>query len=74
MRVASPPSSFAASCLFPHGGVPVERIASPKKAKEIIRKLPSIEVRDQLAREIVNIAYGFFLLWTVSSVVRMWIR
>ncbi len=46
--------------LSPHGGALVERISSPEKARELISKLPGIDVRDQLAREIVNIAYGFF--------------
>ena len=46
--------------LSPHGGTLIERIASPQEASEKIRKLPRVEIRDQLAREIVNIAYGFF--------------
>ena len=46
--------------LSPHGGTLIERIASPKEASEKIRQLPRVKVRDQLAREIVNIAYGFF--------------
>ena len=46
--------------LSPHGGTLIERIASPQEASEKIRGLPRVEVRDQIAREIVNIAYGFF--------------
>ena len=46
--------------LSPHGGVLVERIAPRLKAVQLIQGLPQLEVRDQLARETVNIAYGFF--------------
>ena len=45
--------------LSPHGGVLVERIAPRLKAVQLIQGLPQLEVRDQLARETVNIAYGF---------------
>ncbi len=50
--------------LSPHGGILVERVATPQ---EVVAKwnrglapLPSVAVRDQIARECVNIAYGFF--------------
>lgn len=46
--------------LSPHGGSLVERVATPAAAKAKIRGLPSIAIRDQIARECVNIAYGFF--------------
>ncbi len=47
--------------LSPHGGVLVERVA-PLQAGDFdrISNLPRIPVRDQIARECVNIAYGFF--------------
>ena len=47
--------------LSPHGGVLVERVA-PLRAGDLdrISRLPRIPVRDQIARECVNIAYGFF--------------
>ena len=48
------------NALSPHGGSLIERIASPMEARKMVRHLPRITVRDQLAREIVNIAYGFF--------------
>jgi sulfate adenylyltransferase len=38
----------------------VERVATPQEAKEKMRGRPSVAVRDQIARECVNIAYGFF--------------
>ena len=38
----------------------IERIASSAEAAKMVRGLPSLEVRDQIARECVNIAYGFF--------------
>ncbi|MYC30342.1 MAG: sulfate adenylyltransferase, partial [Chloroflexi bacterium] len=47
--------------LSPHGGVLVERVA-PLSASDLdsVAHLPRIAVRDQIARECVNIAYGFF--------------
>ena len=47
--------------LSPHGGVLVERVA-PMQARDFdrISNFPRIPVRDQIARECVNIAYGFF--------------
>ena len=47
--------------LSPHGGVLVERVA-PLQAGDLerIAHFPRIPVRDQIARECVNIAYGFF--------------
>ena len=47
--------------LSPHGGVLVERVA-PLQAADLdrIARFPRIPVRDQIARECVNIAYGFF--------------
>lgn len=46
--------------LSPHGGVLVERIADPREAQEMVWGLPVLPVREQIARECVNIAYGFF--------------
>ena len=46
--------------LSPHGGSLIERVASRWEAIEMIGDLPRVAIRDQLAREIVNIAYGFF--------------
>ena len=46
--------------LSPHGGVLVERVLTHQEAKDKIRGLPRLAVRDQIARECVNLAYGFF--------------
>ena len=50
--------------LSPHGGVLVHRVATPQEVKSKwqpkLSSLPSIPVRDQIAHECVNIAYGFF--------------
>jgi sulfate adenylyltransferase len=50
--------------LSPHGGYLVERVATPQDIKEHwpagLDALPSLAVRDQIARECVNITYGFF--------------
>lgn len=46
--------------LSPHGGVLVDRVATSQEATEKIRDRPSVAVRDQIVRECVNIAYGFF--------------
>ena len=47
--------------LSPHGGVLVERVARlAGDSLEKVLKLPRVAVRDQLARECVNLAYGFF--------------
>ena len=46
--------------LSPHGGVLVDRVASPEEAARMIKGLPRLAVREQIARECVNIAYGFF--------------
>lgn len=44
-----------------HGGKPiVERILDPAKAKEKIKGLKEIPVREQMAVEVIDIAYGFF--------------
>jgi len=44
-----------------HGGKEiVERILEPKEAIEKIKGLKSIPVREQIAKEIINIGYGFF--------------
>ena len=50
--------------LSPHGGRLIERVATPQEIKAHwpggLDALPSLAVRDQIARECVNIAYGFF--------------
>ena len=47
--------------LSPHGGKLIERVAPPAPgSRDRIAHLPRIAVRDQIARECVNIAYGFF--------------
>jgi len=38
----------------------VERVITPEEARERIRGMPQVAVRDQAAREVVNLAYGFF--------------
>ena len=50
--------------LSPHRGCLVERVATPQEIQEKwcsgLTALSSLAVRDQIARECVNIAYGFF--------------
>jgi sulfate adenylyltransferase len=50
--------------LSPHGGRLIERVATPQEIRERwpngLDALPSLAVRDQIAQECVNIAYGFF--------------
>ena len=46
--------------LSPHGGTLVDRVISRQAGAEKIRGLKSIAIRDQIARECVGIAYGFF--------------
>ncbi|MXZ92622.1 MAG: sulfate adenylyltransferase [Chloroflexi bacterium] len=45
--------------LSPHGGVLVQRVRPRPDANELAR-LPTVGVREQIAHECVNIAYGFF--------------
>ena len=47
--------------LSPHGGVLIERV-SKLQGDELERalRLPRLALRDQLARECVNLSYGFF--------------
>ena len=45
--------------LSPHGGVLVERVRPVRNAGELAG-LPVLPVRQQIAHECVNIAYGFF--------------
>ena len=52
--------------LSPHGGVLIERVASREEGRKMIRGLPRLAIRDQIARECVDIAYGFFSPWRVS--------
>ena len=46
--------------LSPHGGVLIERVASPEEGRKMIQGLPRLALRDQIARECIDIAYGFF--------------
>ena len=46
--------------LSPHSGELVERVSPAQDAGRDLRRLKTIAVRDQIARECVNIAYGFF--------------
>ncbi|MDP7200472.1 MAG: sulfate adenylyltransferase [Dehalococcoidia bacterium] len=48
------------NALSPHGGTLVARVIAPEEARERIRGLPQLAVRDQVAREVLNLAYGFF--------------
>ena len=48
------------NAMSPHGGSLVERVASSTEARKMIRGLPSVEVREQLAGEVVGLTYGFF--------------
>ena len=48
------------NALSPHGGVLIERVASPEEAGSLCAGLPRLAVREQVARECVNFAYGFF--------------
>ncbi|MGB9803758.1 sulfate adenylyltransferase [Desulfofundulus sp.] len=44
-----------------HGGKEiVERVMEPEKAAEAIKGLTPVPIRGQIAREIIDIAYGFF--------------
>ncbi|MCE2501290.1 MAG: sulfate adenylyltransferase [Dehalococcoidia bacterium] len=45
--------------LSPHGGVLVERV-EPRPDRDALARLPAVEVREQIAHECLNIAYGFF--------------
>ena len=45
--------------LSPHGGSLVQRV-QPLRSAADVAGLPAIEVREQIAHECVNIAYGFF--------------
>ncbi len=46
--------------LSPHGGELIERIASPNDAPHLAAGLPRLAVRDSIAREVINLVYGFF--------------
>ncbi|MCH7712082.1 MAG: sulfate adenylyltransferase [Chloroflexi bacterium] len=46
--------------MSPHGGVLVERVSPPEEAGDLIHGLPRLAVREQIAHECVDIAYGFF--------------
>ena len=46
--------------LSPHGGELIERVAAPDDAPHMAAGLTRIAVRDSVAREVINLAYGFF--------------
>ena len=46
--------------LSPPGGELIERIAAPADAPHLVAGLPRLPVRDSIAREVINLAYGFF--------------
>ena len=46
--------------LSPHGGVLVDRVAPQPVSGASLHGLKSVAIRDQIARECVSIAYGFF--------------
>ena len=46
--------------MSPHGGQLVERVLNPQEARSRIDGLKSVPVREQIARECINISYGFF--------------
>jgi len=46
--------------LSPHGGELIERVAAPNDAPHLAAGLPLLPVRDSIAREVINLAYGFF--------------
>ena len=48
------------NALSPHGGELIEKIASPEDARHIATGLPRLPVNDRIAREIINLSYGFF--------------
>ena len=52
---------MADNSLSPHGGALVERVMAPEAVDgAALSKLPRLAARDQIARECVNLAYGFF--------------
>ena len=48
------------NALSPHGGALVDRVTPRPPDSKSLRGLKSIAMRDQIARECVSIAYGFF--------------
>jgi sulfate adenylyltransferase len=48
------------NAMSPHGGELIERVASPNDAPHIAAGLPRLAVSDSIAREVINLAYGFF--------------
>ena len=48
------------NALSPHGGELIARVAAPNDAPHLAAGLPRIPVRDSIAREVINLAYGFF--------------
>ncbi len=46
--------------LSPHGGKLALSVAPPSQAAHLASGLPRFAVRDQIAREVINICYGFF--------------
>ena len=46
--------------LSPHGGSLVERVMPANVCRDELSRMKTVEVRGQIARECVNICYGFF--------------
>ena len=51
---------MADNSLSPHGGELIERLLTVEEAAKRIEGLVRVPVRDQIAKECINIAYGFF--------------
>ena len=51
---------MADNSLSPHGGELIERLLTLEEAAKRIEGLVRVPVRDQIAKECINIAYGFF--------------
>ena len=51
---------MADNSLSPHGGELIERLLAVEEAARRIEGLVRVPIRDQIAKECINIAYGFF--------------
>ena len=51
---------MADNSLSPHGGELIERLLTVEEAARRIEGLVRVPTRDQIAKECINIAYGFF--------------
>ena len=50
----------ADNSLSPHGGELKISVASPEEARHMVAGLPQLAVNEQIAREVINLAYGAF--------------